>query len=125
MNHYVDILGGRKNLEMAVAVFYKMALLDPVISPYFRNKNTDQIASHFCNVVEACLGEERTQSRSFFTSLTKAHGQLVKEFGLNDEKYDHMLRILDAALDEVKIPADLKAEMMDLAEFFRTAVLGR
>lgn len=36
-----------------------------------------------------------------------------------------MLRILDAALDEVKIPADLKAEMMDLAEFFRTAVLGR
>lgn len=61
MNHYVDILGGRKNLEMAVAVFYKMALLDPVISPYFRNKNTDQISSHFCDVVEACLGEERTR----------------------------------------------------------------
>lgn len=125
MSKLLDLLGGRQALGKAVGLFYAKVLLDPALSQYFRGVDPDFISRHFLNVIEACYGEDRSLSKDYFSLLTSAHGNLVSKMGLNDADYNRMLEILASILDELQLSTELKTEMLDLAEYFRAAVLAR
>ncbi|MEY4642432.1 MAG: hypothetical protein RLZZ227_2426 [Pseudomonadota bacterium] len=122
-NRLLMLLGGRAALDKAVGMFYTSVLKDPALSRFFRGKDVGFISHHFTMVIESCYGEDRTQCASFFDMLGTAHARLVAEMGLGHDEYDRVLSILEAMLDDLELSAELKAEMLDLAEHFRTAVL--
>jgi hemoglobin len=82
------------------------------------------------------MDDQRAKQKSFLTmafggpneyagkDMREAHAPLVEK-GLNDSHFDAMAGHLQATLEELNVPADLIAQVMEIASSTRDDVLNR
>lgn len=114
-------LGGDAAVNAAVDIFYRKVLSDPHISGFFDTTDMDaQRSKQKAFLTMAFGGPNKYTGRD----LRTAHEPLVKR-GLSDSHFDAVAKHLQATLDELKVPADLTAQVMAVAGSTRKDVLGR
>ena len=116
-----ESLGGAGAVDAAVDIFYRKVLSDDSISGFFDTTDMD---------------DQRAKQKSFLTmafggpneytgkDMREAHAPLVEK-GLNDSHFDAVAGHLQATLEELKVPADLIAQVMAIAGSTRDDVLNR
>ena len=112
---------GAGAVDAAVDIFYRKVLSDDSISGFFDTTDMD---------------DQRAKQKSFLTmafggpneytgkDMREAHAPLVEK-GLNDSHFDAVAGHLQATLEELKVPADLIAQVMAIAGSTRDDVLNR
>lgn len=116
-----DQLGGEAAVNAAVDIFYRKVLSDPHISGFFDTTDMDaQRSKQKAFLTMAFGGPNHYTGRD----LRTAHASLVKR-GLSDSHFDAVAKHLQATLEELKVPADLIAQVMTVAGSTRNDVLGR
>ena len=116
-----DQIGGSAAVDAAVDIFYEKVLADGTINGYFKNID---------------MKKQRAQQKAFLTmvfggpngysgkDLRSAHAPLVAK-GLGDLHFDAVAKHLQATLDQLNVPVDLKNQIMTIAGSVRDDVLGR
>jgi hemoglobin len=116
-----DQIGGAAAVDAAVDLFYEKVLADAAINGFF-------------NAVD--MKKQRSQQKAFLSmvfggpnayegkDLRSAHAPLVAK-GLGDLHFDAVAKHLQATLDQLNVPDDLKAQVMAIAGSVRDDVLGR
>lgn len=116
-----DQIGGAAAVDAATDLFYDKVLADDTINGFFEGVD---------------MKKQRAQQKAFLTmvfggpngysgqDLRSAHAPLVAK-GLNDLHFDAVAKHLQATLDQLNVPADLKTQVMTIAGSVRDDVLGR
>jgi hemoglobin len=116
-----DQIGGSAAVDAAVDLFYEKVLADNTINGFFQAVD---------------MKKQRAKQKAFLTmvfggpngysgkDLRSAHAPLVAK-GLGDVHFDAVAKHLQATLDQLKVPADLKNQVMTIAGSVRNDVLGR
>jgi len=116
-----DQIGGSAAVDAAVDIFYEKVLADDTINGFFKNVD---------------MKRQRAQQKAFLTmvfggpngysgkDLRSAHAPLVAK-GLGDLHFDAVAKHLQATLDQLNVPVDLKNQIMTIAGSVRDDVLGR
>jgi hemoglobin len=116
-----DQIGGSAAVDAAVDLFYGKVLADSTINGFFQAVD---------------MKKQRAQQKAFLTmvfggpngysgkDLRSAHAPLVAK-GLGDKHFDAVAGHLQATLDQLNVPADLKNQVMTIAGSVRNDVLGR
>jgi hemoglobin len=114
-------IGGKAAMDVAVDIFYRKILNDPCIRYFFEDVDMDlQRAKQKRFLSMVCGGPHKYTGKQ----MRDAHAHLLA-LGLNDEHFDHVLEHLKASLEECGVqPSDL-AIIAQVAESFRSDVLGR
>jgi len=114
-------IGGSAAVDAAVDLFYEKVLGDNTINGFFKSVD---------------MKKQRAQQKAFLTmvfggpngylgkDLRSAHAPLVAK-GLGDLHFDAVAKHLQATLDQLNVPADLKKQVMTIAGSVRNDVLGR
>ena len=114
-------IGGEAAVNAAVDVFYCKVIRDKRVSRFFEGIDIER---------------QTTQQKAFLTlafggpylyngrDMRTAHERLVKD-GMDDTHFDVVMEHLVATLTELKIPAELIAEVATIAESTRNDVLCR
>ena len=121
MHTLFDRLGGAPAIEAAVDAFYGRVLADPLLRPMFAQVPMDRLRAHQRRFLGFAFGGA---SEYAGRGLARAHAGLVAEHGLDHRHFDAVLGHLDAALCSLGVGAELVAEVRDVAESVRSAVLG-
>ena len=120
-NSLYDQIGGSAAVDAAVDLFYDKVLADDAINGFFGGVD---------------MKRQRAQQKAFLTmvfggpngysgkDLRSAHAPLVAK-GLGDVHFDAVAKHLQATLDQLNVPADLKNQVMAIAGSVRDDVLGR
>ncbi len=115
-------LGGKSAVEAAVDIFYGKVLADDRINHFFEGIDMDrQRAKQKIFLIYAFGGAPNYSGES----MRKAHKRIVEEKGLNDSHFDAVGENLQAALEELNVPADLIGEVMAIVASTRDDVLNR
>jgi hemoglobin len=116
-----DQIGGSAAVDAAVDLFYEKVLADNTINGFFESVD---------------MNRQRAQQKAFLTlvfggpngyngkDLRTAHAPLVEK-GLGDLHFDAVAKHLQATLDQLNVPEDLKKQVMEIAGSVRDDVLGR
>ena len=116
-----DRIGGSAAVDAAVDLFYEKVLADGTINGFFATVD---------------MKRQRAQQKAFLTlvfggpngyqgkDLRSAHAPLVEK-GLGDLHFDAVAKHLQATLDQLNVPEDLKKQVMEIAGSVRDDVLGR
>ena len=114
-------IGGAEAVDAAVDLFYEKVLADATINGFFASVD---------------MNRQRAQQKAFLTmvfggpcaydgkDLRSAHAPLVEK-GLGDLHFDAVAKHLQATLDQLDVPEDLKVQVMTIAGSVREDVLGR
>jgi hemoglobin len=114
-------IGGSAAVDAAVDLFYDKVLADDTINGFFQSVD---------------MKKQRAKQKAFLTmvfggpnnytgdDLRSAHAPLVAK-GLGDLHFDAVAKHLQATLDQLNVPADLKTQIMTIAGSVRNDVLGR
>ena len=114
-------LGGEPAVSAAVDIFYGKVMADPVINGFFVDVDTNALrAKQKAFLTMAFGGPNRYTGRG----LRAAHASAVKK-GLSDTHFDAVARNLQATLDELKVPAELAGQVMNILASAKNDVLGR
>ena len=116
-----DLIGGKEAVGAAVELFYRRALKDDRINPFFRNANFAHLREHMTQLLSALLGARAAYAGR---DLCEAHAR-PRHQGLKDAHFDAVLQHLRAVLEEVGVHADKLAKILKLLEQKRDAVLSR
>ncbi len=105
----------------AVTLFYEKVLADPELARFFAGMDMPaQIKKQIAFMTMAFEGPHTYTGRD----LAEAHAPLV-ENGLNDDHFDRASACLKASLEELSVSGTVIAEVLDVVERTRDAVLGR
>lgn len=114
-------IGGAPAVDAAVDLFYEKVLADDTINGFFDGVD---------------MKKQRAKQKAFLTmvfggpngytgkDLRNAHAPLAAK-GLGDPHFDAVAKHLQATLDQLDVPEDLKAQVMAIAVSVRDDVLGR
>jgi hemoglobin len=116
-----DRLGGAAAVEAAVAIFYKKILGDPALKLFFDNLDMKRQAQHQINFMTYAFGGPNKYAGR---GLRNAHARLVKEKGLNEKHFGLVAGHLQTTLQELKVPANLVQEVLQLVGSTKADVLG-
>lgn len=116
-----DQIGGEKAIEQATVLFYRKVLNDPHICRFF----------HYTDMASQFLKQKAFLTYVFGgpvnysgKDMRSAHALFVK-MGLDDSHFDAVLNHLIASFEELKVPAHLIKQAVNIAESVRDDVLGR
>jgi hemoglobin len=112
-------LGGRAAMEAAIDLFYTKVLADNRINHFFADINMNKQRRKQKEFLSAALGGPIPYVGK---DLRKAHAHLPK---LNDSHFDAVAENLQKTLEELKLPAELISQVMEVAASTRNAVLNR
>ncbi|MCA9539310.1 MAG: group 1 truncated hemoglobin [Myxococcales bacterium] len=115
-------IGGEPAMDAAVKLFYSKVLADDHIAHFFTGIDMEKQMlkqKRFLTMVTG--GPNKYTDRS----MRAAHRRLVKEQGLTDSHFDHVVNHLGATLAELGVPAALIKGVADAAESLRDDVLDR
>ncbi len=116
-----DRIGGGAAVEAAVDLFYDRVIADPILTPFFEAVDMDnQRAKQKAFLAMAFGGPSSYTGKD----MRAAHAPLV-ERGLGDQHFDAVAGHLHDTLEQLKVPAELIAEVMTIAASTRDDVLGR
>jgi len=114
-------IGGEAAVNAAVDIFYRKVLADERISRFFEGVDMEKQAAKQKGFLTFAFGGPHHYTGK---DMRQGHAHLVKQ-GLNDSHFDAVMENLAATLQELKVPANLIAEMAAIAESTRNDVLGR
>lgn len=122
MESLYERLGGEAAILAAVDVFYSKVLADDLTRPFFEGLDMDaQTKKQIAFMARAFGGPEEYHGRD----LRSSHAALVRDKGLNDVHFDRIALHLEATLQEMRVPAELIAEVLGLIGGTRNEVLDR
>ncbi len=112
MSSLYEKLGGKAAVDAAVDIFYRKVLADKRIKHFFDDINMDkQIAKQKAFLTMAFGGPNHYSGKD----MRNAHKHLVEKKGLNESHFLAVAENLAATLDELKVPKDLKGQVMAIA----------
>ncbi len=113
-------IGGEAAVDAAVDIFYRKVLTDSSIAKFFDTVDMDkQIAKQKSFLTMAFGGPNEYSGKD----MREAHAPLVEK-GLNESHFNAVAGHLQATLEELKVPAELIAEVMAIAASTHDDVLG-
>jgi len=114
-------LGGEPAVNAAVDLFYRKVLADDRINGFFKDIDMErQIAKQRAFMTMAFGGPSRYSGMD----LRRGHAHL-REKGLNYSHFDAVVGHLRSTLNELKVPAPLTQQVLDIVEGGRGDVLNR
>ena len=120
MSLYTEI-GGEGAVNAAVDIFYRKVLKDDRIKRFFEGVDMNKQAAKQKAFLTMAFGGPNNYTGE---DMRKGHAHLVTR-GLNDSHFDAVVENLGATLAELKVPANLIAQVAAIAETTRKDVLGR
>jgi hemoglobin len=121
MSTLYEKIGGDAAVNAAVDIFYRKVLKDDRIKRFFDDVDMAKQAAKQKAFLTMAFGGPNNYTG---VDMRKGHAHLV-ERGLNDSHFDAVVEDLGATLKELKVPAELIAEVAALCETTRNDVLGR
>lgn len=113
-------IGGEGAVNAAVDIFYRKILVDSRIAKFFDTIDMDkQIVKQKSFLTMAFGGPNEYSGKD----MREAHAPLVEK-GLNESHFNAVAGHLQATLEELKVPAELIAEVMAIAASTHDDVLG-
>ncbi len=116
-----DNIGGEAAVNAAVDIFYRKVLVDDSISSFFEDVDMERQAAKQKAFLTYAFGGPNKYSGK---DMRNAHAHLVAK-GLNDDHFNAVAGHLQSTLSELKVPADLIAQVLVIAESTRADVLNR
>lgn len=114
-------IGGEAAVDAAVDLFYRKVLSDGRINQFFDDTDMDdQRAKQKAFLTMAFGGPNNYTGKD----LRTAHAPLVAK-GLNETHFGAVAENLQATLDDLGVPAELSAEVMQIAASTQDDVLNR
>jgi hemoglobin len=115
-----ELIGGKRTVWAATEAFYRRVLADPILSGFFRSTDIPHLVARQSMFLSMLLG-----GRVVYTGkdIAAAHAQ-AREQGLNGAHFDGFLKHFREALNEVGVQADKVEEVLRLLEGKRDAVLN-
>lgn len=114
-------IGGSAAVDAAVDLFYDKVLADDTINGFFQSVDMKKQRAKQKAFLTMVFGGPNNYSGD---DLRSAHAPLVAK-GLGDLHFDAVAKHLQATLDQLNVPADLKTQIMTIAGSVRNDVLGR
>ncbi len=121
MSSLYEQIGGEAAVNAAVDIFYRKVLKDERIRHFFDTVDMEKQAAKQKSFLTMAFGGPNKYSG---LDMRKAHAHLVAR-GLNDSHFNAVVEDLGATLKELKVPAELIAQVAAIAETTRADVLGR
>jgi hemoglobin len=115
-----DLIGGKKTVWAATDAFYRRALADDTLRPFFRSTDMARLREGQSMFISMLLGGRIVYTG---TDIAAAHAEARKR-GLNDGHFDRFLIHFREALNEVGVRADKVEKVVKLLESKRSAVLN-
>lgn len=122
MTTLLDQIGGEVAVDAAVDIFYKKMMADDVVQPFFANTNMNNQAKKQKLFLTTVLSGT---SKGALAYMRRAHKDLVHNQGLTDVHFDAVAHHLQDTLEELEVPANLIAQIMESVGGMRDAVLDR
>ena len=121
MTTIFDRLGGQAAIDAFVPLFYEKVLADDRINNFFSGIDMDAQGAKLNAFLTMGLGGPNNYGGK---DLREGHRHLLRG-GLNDGHFDAALEHINAALEELDVPADLLSEVMAAAEGLCADVLNK
>jgi truncated hemoglobin YjbI len=115
-------VGGDKAMNIAVDLFYRKVLSDPLVAPFFDDVDMDAQRQKQKAFLAMAFGGPYQYSG---LDLRKAHQRLVDRLQMNDQHFDRIIDLLKETLHELDLPEKPVEEMMAILESTRHDVLCR
>lgn len=113
-------LGGGEAIQVALDLFYEKVMVDPRVSVYFDGLDVERVKrKQKAFLTMAFGGPARYDGRT----LRAAHRRAVEQ-GLDREGFDVFMGLFRDTLDELDVPDELAAQVMEIAYGGRADVLG-
>lgn len=117
-----DRIGGEPAIMAAVGLLYERLLADDLTRPFFEGMEiTAQVKKQVAFMTHAFDGPAEYRGRD----LREAHQHLVANSGLGDAHFDAIKAHLAACLRELQLAEPTIAEVLQIVERTRAAVLDR
>jgi hemoglobin len=114
-------IGGESAVRTTVLKMYDKILDDPALAPFFENIDVERLRlSQSAFVTFAFGGPNHYNGKS----LRAAHRHSVQN-GLSDSHFDKVAQHLQAAMEELSVPANLIAEALAIVGSTRADVLNK
>lgn len=122
MSTVYEQLGGDAAINAAVDIFYRRVLADAYIKRFFEGVDmTKQAAKQKAFLIMVTGGPNTYTGRD----MRESHKRLVREMGLDDTHFEHVLAHLRSTLAELGVKPGLIKTVIDVAESTRNDVLDR
>ncbi len=122
MSSLYETLGGEAAVNAAVDIFYRRVLADAYVKRFFEGVDMDRQAAKQKAFLTMAFGGPNNYTGK---DMREGHRHLVKEMGLNDSHFEHILAHLRSTLAELGVGEDLIQQVIDIAESTRDDVLDR
>jgi hemoglobin len=117
-----ETLGGSAAIDAAVDIFYRRVLADAYINSFFKGVDMSKQAAKQKAFLTMVFGGPNKYTGK---DMREGHKHLVKNMGLDDSHFDHVLAHLRSTLAELGVGEGLIQTVIDTAETTRNDVLDR
>lgn len=117
-----DRLGGDKAIEIVVDHFYRKVLKDEFVAPFFEDVDMDAQRQKQKGFLAMAFGGPYHYTGK---DLRTTHERLVKEMGLSDKHFDHIVGILKETFQELNIHEKEINQVLELLATTRDDILCR
>ncbi len=122
MSSLYETLGGDAAINAAVDIFYRRVLNDAYVKRFFEGVDMERQAAKQKAFLTMAFGGPNNYTGK---DMREGHRHLVKNMGLNDSHFEHILAHLRSTLAELGVGEDLIQQVIDIAESTRNDVLDR
>lgn len=116
-----DRIGGKDAVKATVTKLYGKVLTDPLLSPFFKGTQIEQLKRSQIAFVTMAFGGPHNYTGK---NMRDAHAPLVKQ-GLTDKHFDAVAEHLINSMKELSVHQDLIDEAIGIVATTRNDVLGR
>jgi truncated hemoglobin YjbI/predicted pyridoxine 5'-phosphate oxidase superfamily flavin-nucleotide-binding protein len=117
-----DRLGGDKAIEIVVDHFYRKVLQDEFVGHFFEDIDMDAQRQKQKGFLAMAFGGPYRYTGK---DLRSAHERLVKQMGLSDQHFDHLVGILKETFQELNIHEKEINQVLELLSTARDDILCR
>lgn len=122
MSSLYDTLGGDAAVNAAVDIFYRRVLGDSYVKRFFEGVDMERQAGKQKAFLTMAFGGPNDYTGK---DMREGHRHLVKNMGLNDSHFEHILAHLRSTLAELGVGEDLIQQVIDVANSTRNDVLDK
>lgn len=122
MSSVYEQLGGDAAITAAVDVFYRRVLADKYVKRFFEGVDMTRQAAKQKGFLTMVTGGPNNYTGK---DMRDGHRHLVRDLGLDDTHFDHIVCHLRSTLAELGVKPDLIKTVISVAESTRDDVLDR
>jgi hemoglobin len=122
MSTVYEQLGGDAAINAAVDIFYRRVLADAYVKRFFEGVDMAKQAAKQKGFLIMVTGGQNNYTGK---DMREGHRHLVRDMGLDDTHFDHIICHLRSTLAELGVKPELIKTVIDVAESTRNDVLDR